>query len=96
MTNRHKALLTAAALLAGLAAAPALARDNAPMGTTITKADLEKDGYTCQLVSVGFWECTKGGKTYWCDAGSCQPKPRLQPSGTRVPRPDVNGQLLSR
>lgn len=62
--------------LSMFAAAPALAMDNnQPMGTT-TKDTLKADGYTCELVSVGFWECTKsGGTTYWCDATSCQPKP---------------------
>ena len=46
-------------------------------GADTTKEGLEKDGYKCELVSTGFWECTKNGQTtYWCDASSCQPKPR--------------------
>jgi hypothetical protein len=75
-----RSLVTLAALAAF--AAPAMARDNAANGGTITKDSLEGDGYTCSVVSTGFWECTKPGETtYWCDAGSCQPKPlRVHPN----------------
>ena len=75
MTPRFSSVL-AATLALVVAAAPAFAVDNNPNGTTITKSDLEGQGYSCSLVSTGFWECTKDGSTtYWCDAGSCQPKP---------------------
>jgi hypothetical protein len=72
--------IIALSLFAALAA-PAFARDNGAAGATVTKEGLEGDGYTCSVVSTGFWECTKpGGTTYWCDAGSCQPKPfRVKP-----------------
>jgi hypothetical protein len=74
--TRTAAKLSAAFLSLSMAmAAPVLALDNSPMGT-ITKDTLKADGYTCEYVATNFWECTKpGGTTYWCDAGSCQPKP---------------------
>lgn len=76
MTTKSIAALSAVLLTLSIAAAPALARDNGPMGTGTTKSDLASQGYTCELVGVGFWECTKAGSTtYWCDSGSCQPKP---------------------
>jgi len=77
MTTSLTATLGAALLILSMASvAPVVAMDNGPMGTGTTKSDLESQGYTCELVSVGFWECTKSGSTtYWCDSGSCQPKP---------------------
>lgn len=95
MTTRLKALLNTAILVASLAVlSPAIARDNAPMGT-VTKAGLESQGYKCELVGVGFWECTKdGATTYWCDSGSCQPKPMATPPVKKFPRPNLNTQLL--
>jgi len=79
MTNTLTAALSVALLtLSAATITPALAMDNGPMGTGTTKSDLESQGYSCELVSVGFWECTKsGGTTYWCDSGSCQPKPLM-------------------
>lgn len=76
MQNALPKLGTTLVALIMFAAAPAFAMDNnQPMGTT-TKDTLKADGYSCELVSVGFWECTKSGSTtYWCDATSCQPKP---------------------
>jgi hypothetical protein len=97
MSNKLTALASIALLLASVSSAPAFALDNNPMGTTITKADLEKDGYKCVVVGVGFWECTKGGKTYWCDTGSCQPKPRVQVNSGKRPHVNLGGStLLSR
>lgn len=97
MSNTIRTLFGAALILAAFASAtPGFARDNAPGGNALTKGDLEGDGYTCSLVSVGFWECTKpGGTTYWCDTGSCQPKPRVQQPKTRLPRADVRNQILT-
>lgn len=97
MSNTFKALFNATLMVAALAAAsPALARDNAPGGNPITRSDLEGQGYSCSLVSVGFWECTKpGGTTYWCDVSSCQPKPLVVPPKTKFPRPNLNTQSLS-
>jgi hypothetical protein len=97
MTIRFKALLTTAITVASLAVlSPAIARDNAPMGT-ITKESLKGQGYTCEYVATGFWECTKpGGTTYWCDAGSCQPKPLVGPAVNKFPRPKLNTLMLSR
>jgi|SRR6516225_6343902 hypothetical protein len=52
-------------------------------GGTTTKDDLEAQGYKCEIVSVGFWECTKpGSPTYWCSFNTCAPKPRVAPTGT--------------
>jgi len=83
MTPRLSSVLAATLALA-LAAAPALAVDNNPNGSGTTKADLEGQGYSCSLVSTGFWECTKDGSTtYWCDAGSCQPKPLTTGGGKK-------------
>ncbi|MGN6682538.1 MAG: hypothetical protein ACTHKD_00840 [Devosia sp.] len=83
MTPRFSSVL-AATLALVVAAAPAFAVDNNPNGTTITKSDLEGQGYSCSLVSTGFWECTKDGSTtYWCDAGSCQPKPLISGGGKK-------------
>lgn len=77
MTTKSIAALSAVLLTLSMAAVgPAPAMDNGPMGTGTTKSDLESQGYSCELVGVGFWECTKAGSTtYWCDSGSCQPKP---------------------
>lgn len=96
MSTRFSALLNAALMVASLAiASPAFARDNSPMGT-ITKSTLEGQGYTCSLVGVGFWECTKPGETtYWCDSGSCQPKPLIKQPVKKFPRPILNNQILS-
>ena len=53
----------------------------------ITKTTLKDQGYTCTYVATNFWECTKpGATTYWCDAYSCQPKPRTASYETTVPR----------
>lgn len=95
MTTRLKALMNIAILLASVAVlSPAIAREKAPMGT-VTKAGLEGQGYKCELVSVGFWECTKdGATTYWCDSGSCQPKPRVQQPGRRLPQVNLDTKLL--
>lgn len=47
------------------------------MAEKMTKADLEKAGATCELVTAGWWECQgKDGTKWWCDTESCQPKPR--------------------
>jgi len=54
-------------------------------GGGTTRDDLEKQGYKCEVVATGFWECTKDGSpTYWCDSsGSCAPAPkRLAPIST--------------
>ena len=41
------------------------------------KKDLKKDGYKCEVVSVGFEECTKKDQpTYWCSGNECQPAPK--------------------
>ena len=83
MTPRLSSVLAALVTLS-LAAAPAFAVDNNPNDSGTTKAGLEADGYTCSVVSVGFWECPKpGGTTYWCDAGSCQPKPLISGGGKK-------------
>jgi hypothetical protein len=98
MTTKLTALMSTALLVASMAiAAPALAMDNNPMGTT-TKASLEADGYTCELVGVGFWECTKaGGTTYWCDTGSCQPKPlKGGGKGTKLNGIKLNNSTMTR
>jgi hypothetical protein len=85
MTTRLAVFLTGATLALSMAAAPALAMDNGAFGTAVTKSDLEGQGYSCDLVSTGFWECTKpGGTTYWCDAGSCQPKPLKTNGGNKL------------
>lgn len=96
MTNTWKAWASVVLLVTSISAsAPVAARDNAPMGTGITKDSLEKDGYKCELVGVGFWECTKsGGTTYWCDTGSCQPKPRRQP-GVFKPKLPMGDRVFS-
>lgn len=94
MYNKFTAFASIALLLASVSSVPAFALDNNPMGTTITKAGLEKDGYKCVVVSVGFWECTKGDKTYWCDTGSCQPKPRVQVDRGRRPHVDLGGGMV--
>jgi hypothetical protein len=55
-------------------------------GPTVSKEDLQIQGYTCGVVSLGFWECTKpGSQTYWCDASSCQPKPLRTQLGVMLP-----------
>lgn len=96
-TKSILATLASAALLITMAASsPALAMNNSPMGTGKTKADLEKDGWTCVVVATGFWECTKPGeKKQWCDVSSCGdapmrtgPKPKLPGTVLR------NGTLL--
>jgi hypothetical protein len=39
--------------------------------------DIKDHGGTCVVVATNFWECTdKDGKVWWCDAVSCQPKPK--------------------
>jgi hypothetical protein len=86
--------LAVALFAAAMVATPAAALDNDPMGTALTKGDLEKDGYKCVVVGVGFWECTKGDKTYWCDTGSCQPKPRRQTDSGRRPVGTVGGSTM--
>jgi hypothetical protein len=85
MTPKLIAVLSTTLLAFSMAvAAPAAAMDNGPM-STIPKAGLEADGYSCELVSTGFWECTKaGGTTYWCDTGSCQPKPMKTGGGKGI------------
>lgn len=97
MSRRTMALM--AALLVSLVGAtePALARPIAG-GSATTKSDLEKKGYKCEVVSVGFEECTKSGSTtYWCDAGGCQPKPRIQTGGgLRDLRAPIGGLRFSR
>jgi hypothetical protein len=94
MTTSLKAQLLA--VIVGFALlSPAAARDNSPMGTT-TKAGLEGQGYKCELVGVGFWECTKAGETtYWCDSGSCQPKPRTLPKGHKLPKPNLDNMVVT-
>lgn len=96
MITRLTAFLSTALAVASLAlASPALARDNAPMGT-ITKDSLESQGYKCELVGVGFWECTKdGATTYWCDSGSCQPKPLTVRPGKGLRLPNANTMLMT-
>lgn len=95
MTKAFTTLLSTALTIASLAVvSPALALDNAPMGT-VTKESLKSQGYTCEYVATGFWECTKPGETtYWCDAGSCQPKPRVQQPGRRLPQVNLGTKLL--
>jgi hypothetical protein len=41
---------------------------------TISQKDLEKEGYKCEVVSLGFVECRKGQKVYWCSYGECTEK----------------------
>jgi hypothetical protein len=49
---------------------------NIGLGAELSKDDLEGQGYTCEYVATGFWECTKpGSTTYWCDSYSCAPAP---------------------
>lgn len=95
MTKAFTTLLSTALTIASLAVlSPTIARERAPMGT-ITKAGLESQGYKCELVSVGFWECTKdGATTYWCDSGSCQPKPRVQQPGRPLPQVNLGTKLF--
>ena len=51
------------------------------------KAELEQAGYTCEVVSVNFMECTKAGeKTYWCTGHTCEAKPRRVPT-----KPNLGG-----
>jgi hypothetical protein len=74
-------LAVAAVLLLAAPAAPAHAVQNNGGGETVTIESLEKQGYKCEVVSVGFVECTKKGeKTYWCSRGSCAPAPRTTTS----------------
>jgi hypothetical protein len=48
-------------------------------------------------VSTGFWECTKAGATtYWCDAGSCQPKLKKKQPDSNLHRAPRNNQLLNK
>ncbi len=53
---------------------PALALDNAPPGKKSDRDKLEDAGYKCKLLSPGYVECTKSGKTkQWCDSsGECE------------------------
>lgn len=96
MTKTLKARFTALVVAVALVS-PAMALDSAPMGTGKTRADLEKDGYKCELVATGFWECTKeGGTTYWCDAGSCQPKPLVKPPGRKLPKLNLDTKMLTK
>lgn len=94
MSNKLTALASLALILASVSSLPALALDNNQMGSALTKGDLEKDGYKCVVVSVGFWECTKGDKVYWCDTGSCQPKPRIQVNPGRLPQINRGGGMV--
>ena len=97
MMNRWKVGLGAALLVSSIGTVPAAAtRDDASKGASRTQASLRTDGYTCEVVSVGFSECTASGKTtYWCDSGSCQPKPktwkRSGEIGPRLPRDNSRG-----
>ena len=87
-TNRSiLALFASAALLVTMAASsPALAMNNTTFGTGKTKADLEKDGWTCVVVATGFWECTKPGeKEQWCDTSSCGPAPMKGGTKPKLP-----------
>ena len=94
MTAKFITLTSAVLLLVASAAMPAFARDNNPQGEGTTKKGLEDQGYKCELVATGFWECTKAGETtYWCDVSSCQPKPRRQVN-TRLPGVNLGGKIL--
>jgi len=52
-----------------------------PGGSGKSMDDLINDGYSCEHVATGFWECTKkGGSTYWCDAsGQCESVRTIDP-----------------
>jgi len=93
------AMFASAALLITMAASsPALAMNNTTFGTGKTKADLEKDGWTCVVVATGFWECTKAGeKKQWCDVSSCGDAPMRTGPKPKVPGAVLrNGTLLNR
>jgi hypothetical protein len=83
-------VLASAALLAAMAmSSPALAMNNGAGGTSKSKGDLEAEGWTCVVVSVGFWSCTKPGEhEQWCDASSCQPAP------LKGNKPKLPGQVI--
>lgn len=97
-------LLSSLALLAGCASGSAEETQGAdsalrarPMGNrpTVKKGDLEEDGYRCESIGMGGWECTKEGKpTYICErvGRTCMEKP-LRWTGTAHPATQVVYQL---
>jgi hypothetical protein len=53
--------------------------------STTSKKDLKKDGYKCEVVSLGFVSCTKKDETeYWCSKDVCTEAPRTGDSSGRI------------
>lgn len=68
-----------------LAASPAYAADDEPLGSKGTKKELEERGYDCGRMGIGGFQCTKDGEDDWyCDnSGDCVrvPEPFTRPTG---------------
>lgn len=87
-----KQVLRSALILATLAtmmSQPVYAtqNDNSHPGRT-TQKELEKQGYECQRVGVGFVVCKKDDKQYWCltTHDICDPAPyNFKPAPTPTP-----------
>ena len=74
--------LVASFSVAGVALTPVAAQAAEPK----TQSELEKEGYKCFKVTVGFIECEKDNKIWYCDATQCRAKvkevapPKRQPA----------------
>ena len=96
-TRTILATLSALSVLIALAASPALAMPNNGGGSgSVTKDDLEKDGWKCVVSGVGFWVCSKPGhKDQWCDTHSCGPAPMRTHPGLPIYRAPITGGVLT-
>jgi len=74
LTKFSTIIALTASLTLGSAISPASAAQIGTNSTSYSQSDLEDKGYSCEVVSLGFVECTKGDTTYWCSGGTCTKK----------------------
>jgi len=78
--------LVASFSVAGVALTPvALTPVAAQAAEPKTQSELEKEGFKCFKVTVGFTECEKDGKIWYCDATQCRAKVKEVAPPTRTP-----------
>jgi hypothetical protein len=59
-----------------------------------TKDELIREGFTCSVVSVGFYECTKSGhRAWWCSGNNCEMAPRTTNPPPRNPGVTIPGNM---
>jgi hypothetical protein len=89
-------VLAAGAIATSLGVAAAPAALAAPVSSgypSATMDELKKQGYTCEIMSLGAWSCSKtGSPTYTCDSyGNCEVlsyrPPRTPLPRTAIPAP---------